>query len=141
MSQSNMLKSDILKILSKSVSGGADTRPVYPDSKKPQTFFGGENQPFYPLSQEPNPAANPMSPIVPGIISDKDPSSRPTYKSSKQPKTFLEEKKRKNQKQNVRHPPIIYLLKNILLRIMEHLLKMRPRHGNYLNQQQNLNLK
>ena len=89
MSQSNMLKEDILKILSKSVSGGSNTRPTYKSAKQPLTFFGGENQPYYPSAQEPNPAANPMKPIVPGIIRDKDPSKRPTYKSAKQPLTFF----------------------------------------------------
>jgi hypothetical protein len=89
MSQSNMLKEDILKILSKSVKGGSNTRPTYQSAKQPTTFFGGENQPYYPLAQEPNPAANPMKPIVPSIISKKNPSKRPTYKSSKQPLTFF----------------------------------------------------
>ena len=89
MSQSNMLKEDILKILSKSVKGGSNTRPTYQSAKEPKTFFGGENQPYYPLAQEPNPAASAMSPIVPSIIRDKDPSKRPTYKSAKQPKTFF----------------------------------------------------
>ena len=89
MSQSTMLKEDILKILSKSVKGGSNTRPTYQSAKQPTTFFGGENQPYYPLAQEPNPAANPMKPIVPSIISKKNPSKRPTYKSSKQPLTFF----------------------------------------------------
>ena len=89
MSQSNMLKEDILKILSKSVSGGSNTRPTYPSAKEPKTFFGGENQPYYPDAQEPHPSANPMTPIVPSIISNRKPGNRPTYKSAKTPLTFF----------------------------------------------------
>ena len=102
MSQKNMLKSDILKILSKDISGGRrgqttpiipgiisdkdpNCRPTYESAKTPTTFFGGKNQPYYALAQEPHPAASAMSPIVPGIISDKDPSKRKTYKSAEQP--------------------------------------------------------
>jgi hypothetical protein len=90
--QSKMLKDDILKILAKELSGGSNTRPAFESAKTPNTFFGGKdvgNQPYYPSAQEPNPAANPASPIVPGIISDKDPSKRPTYKSAKTPQTFF----------------------------------------------------
>ena len=110
MSQKSMLKSDILKILAKDISGGrrgetqpiipgiisnkdSGNRPTFESAKNPRTFFGGQNsqsnQPYYPSAQEPNPAANPMTPIVPGIISDKKPGSRKTYKSSKTPKTFF----------------------------------------------------
>ena len=39
-----MLKSDILKILSKSVSGGSETRPVYPDSKKPECLHNRKHK-------------------------------------------------------------------------------------------------
>ena len=102
MSQQNMLKSDILKILASDISGGrrGDTQPIIPgiisnkdpgnretfeSAKAPKTFFGGKNQPYYALAQEPNPAANPMKPIVPGIISTKNPSKRKTYKSAEQP--------------------------------------------------------
>ena len=90
MSQTKMLKSEILKILAKDVSGGANTRPAYESAKSPNVFFGGKDkQPYYPLAQEPAPAANPATPSVPGIISDKDASKRPTYKSAKAPSTFF----------------------------------------------------
>ena len=87
MAQSNLLKADILKILSKDVSGGANTRKPYKSAKQPLTFFGGQdNQPYYPSAQEPNPAANPMTPIVPQIMvleSGQKSGKRPTYKSAK----------------------------------------------------------
>ena len=102
MSQKNMLKSDILKILSKDISGGRrgqttpiipgiisdkdpNCRPTFENAQTPSTFFGGKNQPYYAMAQEPHPAASAMSPIVPGIIRDKDPSKRKTYKSAEQP--------------------------------------------------------
>ena len=57
--QSKMLKADILKILSKDISGGSNTRPAFEDAKSPNTFFGGaDNQPFYPLAQESEAASN-----------------------------------------------------------------------------------
>jgi len=88
--QSKMLKEDILKILAKDVSGGSNTRPAYESAQAPMTFFGGaDNQPYYPLAQEPAPGASVMSPIVPGIISGKDASKRPTYQSAKKPLTFF----------------------------------------------------
>ena len=90
--QSKMLKDDILKILAKELSGGSNTRPAFESAKTPNTFFGGKDvgmQPYYPSAQEPAPAANPATPIVPGIISDKDPSKRPTYQSAKTPQTFI----------------------------------------------------
>ena len=37
----NLLKADILKILSKDVSGGNDTRPLF--DSEPKTFFGGKD--------------------------------------------------------------------------------------------------
>lgn len=94
MSQSKLLKADILKILAKDVSkGGSMTRAPYPNAKAPLTFFGGKDevgmQPFYPLAQEPDPAATPMTPIVPGTLSKKDPSKRATYINSKEPLTFF----------------------------------------------------
>jgi len=107
--QSNMLKEDILKILSKSVSGGSDLAPMYPNSKEPKTFFGGEKpsragdadqmKPYYPMAQEPNPAANPNAPLPtrklePGQVASK----RPTYKSAKEPLTFFGGKEKKPKK-------------------------------------------
>ena len=93
MAQSNLLKADILKILSKDVSGGANTRKPYKSAQQPLTFFGGQdNQPYYPSAQEPNPAANPMTPIVPKIMvleSGQKSGKRPTYKSAKTPLTFF----------------------------------------------------
>ena len=118
MNQKSMLKSDILKILASDISGGrrGDTQPVIPgiisnkdpgnrptfeSAKNPKTFFGGQSkQPNYPSAQEPSPAANPMTPIVPSIISDKKPGSRPTYKSAKTPKTFFGGTKEKCAKAN-----------------------------------------
>ena len=102
MSQKNLLKADILKILSNDISGGRrgdtkpiipgimtdknpDSRPTFENAQKPTTFFGGKNQPYYALAQEPHPAASAMSPIIPGIIRDKNPSKRKTYKSAEQP--------------------------------------------------------
>ena len=91
--QSKMLKADILKILSKDISGGSNTRPAFEDAKSPNTFFGGaDNQPFYPLAQEPAPSANPASPIVPGIVvlePGQKSGKRPTYKKAKTPLTFF----------------------------------------------------
>ena len=98
--QSNMLKEDILKILSKSVSGGSDLAPMYPNSKTPKTFFGGEKpsragdadqmKPYYPMAQEPNPAANPNAPLpTRKLAPGQKASKRPTYKSAKEPLTFF----------------------------------------------------
>jgi hypothetical protein len=91
--QPKMLKQDILKILAKDVSGGSNTRPPFEDAMRPNTFFGGAgNQPYYPLAQEPNPSANPMSPIVPGIVvlgPGQTSGKRPTYKDAKTPQTFF----------------------------------------------------
>ena len=93
--QTKMLKSEILKILAKDVSGGSNTRPAFEDAKRPNTFFGGKDvgmQPYYPLAQEPNPSANPMSPIVPQIVTlepGQTASKRPTYKDAKTPQTFF----------------------------------------------------
>jgi hypothetical protein len=102
--QSKMLKADILKILSKDVSGGSNTRPAFESAKAPSTFFGGQdNQPYYPLAQEPTPAANPATPIVPKIVtleSGQKSGKRPTYKSAKQPKTFFGGTKEKCAKAN-----------------------------------------
>ena len=91
--QTKMLKQDILKILAKDVSGGSNTRPPFEDAKRPNTFFGGaDNQPYYPLAQEPSPSANPMTPIVPGIVvlePGQTASKRPTFKDAKTPQTFF----------------------------------------------------
>ena len=95
MTQSKMLKDDILKILAKELSGGSNTRPAFESSKTPNTFFGGKDagmQPYYPSAQEPNPAANPAAPIVPGIVvlePGQKSGKRPTYKSAKTPQTFF----------------------------------------------------
>ena len=93
MSQAKLLKKDILKILAKDVSGGSNTRPAFESAKSPNTFFGGaDNQPFYPSAQEPSPAANPATPIVPQIVTlepGQKAKKRPTYKSAKEPLTFF----------------------------------------------------
>lgn len=93
MSQSKMLKADILKILAKDVSGGSNTRKPYKSAKQPLTFFGGaDNQPYYPLAQEPAPSANPATPIVPQIVTlepGQKSGKRPTYKNAKEPNTFF----------------------------------------------------
>ena len=93
MTQSKMLKDDILKILAKELSGGSNTRPAFESAKTPNTFFGGkDNQPYYPSAQEPAPAANPAAPIVPGIVvlePGQKSGKRPTYKSAKTPQTFF----------------------------------------------------
>ena len=41
--QTKMLKSEILKILAKDVSGGSNTRPPFEDAMRPNTFFGGKD--------------------------------------------------------------------------------------------------
>lgn len=93
--QTKMLKQDILKILAKDVSGGSNTRPPFEDAKRPNTFFGGKDvgmQPYYPLAQEPNPAANPATPIVPQIVvlePGQTSGKRPTFKDAKTPQTFF----------------------------------------------------
>ena len=51
MSQDNMLKKEILDILSKDINGG--NAEMYPNSQKPKTFFGGKNAEMYPNSQKP----------------------------------------------------------------------------------------
>jgi hypothetical protein len=88
-----MLKADILKILAKDVSGGSNTRNPYKSAKQPLTFFGGaDNQPYYPLAQEPAPSANPATPIVPQIVTlepGQKSGKRPTYKNAKEPNTFF----------------------------------------------------
>ena len=101
--QSSMLKSDILKILSKSVSGGAsELAPMYPNSKQPKTFTGaGEPQmtPYYPSAQEPSPAANPNKPLpTPELLPGQKSGKRPTYKSAKEPKTFFGGEKKPKKK-------------------------------------------
>ena len=39
-SQNDMLKKDILDVLSKQINGGGDTVPAYPNSNVPKTYFG-----------------------------------------------------------------------------------------------------
>ena len=119
--QTKMLKQDILKILAKDVSGGSNTRPPFEDAKRPNTFFGGkDNQPYYPLAQEPSPAANPATPIVPGRQHRNDPHSktqkphkrflvaaRSVRKQKQMPKKFVLKKRKIGS--HVRPPHIISL--------------------------------
>ena len=129
MTQSKMLKDDILKILAKELSGGSNTRPAFESAKSPNTFFGGkDNQPYYPSAQEPAPAANPAAPIVPGIVvlePGQKSGKRPTYKSLP-PKNVKKQKKelkpfvmkKRKQKRNEHPLRIIFLLKIIFLKIL-----------------------